>query len=230
MKAISSRQSWGLSPRMRGNPGRSSASMLTPGSIPAYAGEPVSLSSLPLGAGVYPRVCGGTTAALAKSREVRGLSPRMRGNRRGGVPTGHDVGSIPAYAGEPDAIVRARKARWVYPRVCGGTFAASAPVASPLGLSPRMRGNLPDTVHRRECHGSIPAYAGEPVPACRCAPARWVYPRVCGGTVTMAASTAAKLGLSPRMRGNHRHFVHKAKEFGSIPAYAGEPILLIYSH
>ena len=50
----------GLSPRMRGNPRWASARTQSPGSIPAYAGEPPSRSGSRSRRGVYPRVCGGT--------------------------------------------------------------------------------------------------------------------------------------------------------------------------
>ena len=52
----------GLSPRMRGNPEPEPAAVAQPGSIPAYAGEPVAGLGLVFAGGVYPRVCGGTTA------------------------------------------------------------------------------------------------------------------------------------------------------------------------
>ena len=52
-----------------------------------------------------------------------------------------------------------------------------------MGLSPRVRGNLvPDLVglaHER----SIPACAGEPYSQYGGGQFRWVYPRVCGGTL-----------------------------------------------
>ena len=50
-----------------------------------------------------------------------------------------------------------------------------------------------------------------------------VYPRVCGGTDSVADRIAGNAGLSPRVRGNQcRCFVHCA-HVGSIPACAGEP-------
>ena len=60
--------------------------------------------------------------ALAVRDSVKGLSPRVRGNRDS-VPGDDDqLGSIPACAGEP-AAARQSSVRWtVYPRVCGGTF------------------------------------------------------------------------------------------------------------
>ena len=51
----------GLSPRMRGNHSRSERAAAQPGSIPAYAGEPGILATVPSVLPVYPRVCGGTS-------------------------------------------------------------------------------------------------------------------------------------------------------------------------
>ena len=51
------------------------------GSIPACAGEPLGAGDLRHRAGVYPRVCGGTISVGLCLATVRGLSPRVRGNR-----------------------------------------------------------------------------------------------------------------------------------------------------
>ena len=50
----------GLSPRVRGNPGRNLLHHVQQGSIPACAGEPAPGRSTRPGSKVYPRVCGGT--------------------------------------------------------------------------------------------------------------------------------------------------------------------------
>ena len=65
----------------------------------------------------------------------------MRGNRCGSVAEANPVGSIPAYAGEPAAMVVMVVILRVYPRVCGGTDRAGLPRNGKHGLSPRMRGN-----------------------------------------------------------------------------------------
>ena len=93
----------GLSPRMRGNPGRPAPAYRRERSIPAYAGEPVHIPSAIVPAWVYPRVCGGTGKAGVIPNAGGGLSPRMRGNRRQRVFICSPAGSIPAYAGEPNA-------------------------------------------------------------------------------------------------------------------------------
>ena len=74
----------GLSPRVRGNRVRSDREAVPVRSIPACAGEPRSGSSGHSSLKVYPRVCGGTSAGVKRGRGMPGLSPRVRGNRRGG--------------------------------------------------------------------------------------------------------------------------------------------------
>ena len=50
----------GLSPRVRGNHFRSAITRWRDGSIPASAGEPVTVTVTANPARVYPRECGGT--------------------------------------------------------------------------------------------------------------------------------------------------------------------------
>ena len=123
------------------------------------------------------------------------------------------MGSIPAWAGEPGPTFHYDRRAWVYPRVGGG-----APLGIDIGfgcqgLSPRGRGSLGSINGPEDIPGSIPAWAGEPMPSVMTIGAQRVYPRVGGG---------ARPG-----RGILRLFG------GSIPAWAGEPLcripLLIYN-
>ena len=166
---------------------------------------------------VYPRACGGTQLAQRMQHRVEGLSPRLRG------------GDHLRYLVD--------------------------------GLSPRLRGNRFVVLGTCYSFGSIPAPAGEPVWSPRSWPSAWVYPRACGGTCrhfnTMPVypracggtlhgqpSTRIRLGLSPRLRGNHPGDIDESVVrglsprlrgnlghpllvpivAGSIPAPAGEPV------
>ena len=119
--------SWnaGLSPRVRGNPWQRSGGLASVRSIPACAGEPPGVSSSSSGGRVYPRVCGGTANYRTRCRMMRGLSPRVRGNRHSDGLTTAELGSIPACAGEPESQKRKSNLAQVYPRVCGGTGIAT---------------------------------------------------------------------------------------------------------
>ena len=115
------RDDLGLSPRVRGNPGRLSEAGGRRGSIPACAGEPAMEADWKLRRQVYPRVCGGTKKDRDLGLRADGLSPRVRGNLQHRLDALQNVRSIPACAGEPTTSSRSICPGWVYPRVCGGT-------------------------------------------------------------------------------------------------------------
>ena len=155
-----------------------------------------------------------------------GLSPRVRGNQHRARLGIADHGSIPARAGEPAGTGSNRQWKRVYPRACGGTTSRLAIIMARSGLSPRVRGNhLPVGDH----HGavrSIPARAGEPPPGWRSSWRGPVYPRACGGTRNLLRRSRRWLGLSPRVRGNRPGHRLRRHRHGSIPARAGEPVVL----
>ena len=121
LRITSSSSRLGLSPRVRGNRVKRVLYRLPERSIPACAGEPRSgISSMWRGR-VYPRVCGGTRSEFEIQRNMRGLSPRVRGNHTVHAALSPRSGSIPACAGEPDLDPIRPERKTVYPRVCGGT-------------------------------------------------------------------------------------------------------------
>ena len=132
-------------------------------------------------------------------------------------------GSIPACAGEPTGLPILPVRPGVYPRVCGGTGYCRFRRTIGAGLSPRVRGNhLP--FHGCLLHGrSIPACAGEPISPRSASASATVYPRVCGGTISMQAGRVDEGGLSPRVRGNRSAAPSTYMATRSIPACAGEP-------
>ena len=149
---------------MRGNRSYQPRQPQHRGSIPACAGEPPRYGHNSASCPVYPRVCGGTPPIPRQAR----MASR----------------SIPACAGEPLKMPTGTMGPWVYPRVCGGTRLPKPIPISPLGLSPRVRGNPSPEAHPHQSPGSIPACAGEPLGWSSLIPLQPVYPRVCGGTLT----------------------------------------------
>ena len=213
----------GLSPRVRGNPKLTARGQRFPGSIPAGAGEPMTMMAPGGDWRVYPRGCGGTASSRACFSVSSGLSPRVRGNHLcGGGARGRD-GSIPAGAGEPRGIVGRAGNRRVYPRGCGGTTSPSGSPCPLMGLSPRVRGNPISSRCSTRFAGSIPAGAGEPRDSGNTMLAKRVYPRGCGGTAGTATVSVMPVGLSPRVRGNPHGRIIAQLFRGSIPAGAGEP-------
>ena len=213
----------GLSPRVRGNPGRLRVAALILRSIPACAGEPFCCAGWGWSRTVYPRVCGGTGAGGVVAEGIGGLSPRVRGNRPSRWGWRRPARSIPACAGEPTAPAASSTNTRVYPRVCGGTQGKFSGAATGTGLSPRVRGNRPLHFLIGDGPRSIPACAGEPSCSDRNASRAEVYPRVCGGTPAATSRRAALRGLSPRVRGNHHPHIRLDSAPRSIPACAGEP-------
>ena len=171
-------------------------------STEACAGEPGTPSSKRFRMRVYPRVCGGAE-----------------------YPPPYDppLGSIPACAGEPIQNHVRDCCNGVYPRVCGGASVARIRTIKPEGLSPRVRGSPGATIYRSWHSGSIPACAGEPKRGSASRPPARVYPRVCGGAMSMQDAVIQDVGLSPRVRGSHHYSQHHVRGQGSIPACAGEP-------
>ena len=131
----------GLSPRVRGNLNSPLRSVFCGGPIPACAGQP----AMPLASRsitrAYPRVCGATVPWALPLLFLRGLSPRVRGNRNSRNELIRYPRPIPACAGQPlkDCLFNHRFG--AYPRVCGATESREARRFAAGGLSPRVRGN-----------------------------------------------------------------------------------------
>ena len=158
---------------------------------------------------------------------LKEVYPRVRGGTELGVANRHiERGSIPACAGEPEFAIFGRVGRGVYPRVRGGTRAGKSLERHAHGLSPRARGNLQRYQLVRLKHRSIPACAGEPFKKRAGRLEAPVYPRVRGGTERAQCPRWFPYGLSPRARGNRRRDVLLRARHGSIPACAGEPVLV----
>ena len=151
----------GLSPRVRGKQRR----ILTPRprrrSIPACAGETGAANPAGYQSKVYPRVCGGNFHSVTSKIAAYGLSPRVRGKRNGGGYAGQRQRSIPACAGETNALKLRKRSGRVYPRVCGGNASSRCASRYRWGLSPRVRGKRRIWRPAGVAHRSIPACAGE---------------------------------------------------------------------
>ena len=217
----------GLSPRGRGNQCIKPNDGLLVRSIPAWAGQPAGFCLEVLEVPVYPRVGGATSAMECEVCLEQGLSPRGRGNLGVIVITLAPTGSIPAWAGQPDAPSGATIGEVVYPRVGGATRTPGGCTLALLGLSPRGRGNPSQDCIRARAGGSIPAWAGQPNRWTRWTGRGGVYPRVGGATELLRSAAVIEGGLSPRGRGNPPPPSGSLAEKRSIPAWAGQPDRLI---
>ena len=111
----------------------------------------------------------------------------------------------------------------VHPRVCGETATTPKEWSRSKGPSPRVRGNRRRVLVECPQGGSIPACAGKPEGIKGQRPGSQVHPRVCGETAWPAASNPARMGPSPRVRGNLIDRVSSVLRTRSIPACAGKP-------
>ena len=214
----------GLSPRVRGKQRVLLRAMRRQRSIPACAGEARRPAFSAATKRVYPRVCGGSGSRAGHQRQCGGLSPRVRGKRRGDG-TGAQLGrSIPACAGEARSRPPMRCSWPVYPRVCGGSQSPRPIGIHRAGLSPRVRGKQTNANDYSLPDGSIPACAGEATGAGAADSYDAVYPRVCGGSSAAGMQTSPPRGLSPRVRGKRAMMLRNCRRIRSIPACAGEAI------
>ena len=115
----------GLSPRVRGKPGRPDDHPIQRGSIPACAGETRVYATQAAYDRVYPRVCGGNLTTVLFRVLLSGLSPRVRGKHNRANHLNIHRRSIPACAGETTIAPHRNIAKRVYPRVCGGNSVTS---------------------------------------------------------------------------------------------------------
>ncbi len=171
----------GRSPRVRGRLPALKASMTTPGSIPAGAGETNRHGGVIDVFEVDPRGCGGDRHAVYGFERLRGRSPRVRGRPTRLCGSSVALRSIPAGAGETGVTGGRCVRRRVDPRGCGGDAGVLGTTRPVDGRSPRVRGRRYPPEDRRGGPGSIPAGAGE-TPGRTDAPSSGgVDPRGCGG-------------------------------------------------
>ena len=135
------------------------------------------------------------------------------------------VGPIPAPAGEPSTARCSRRARWAYPRTCGGATGAGKPACAAMGLSPHLRGSRRHWRAHQSTRWPIPAPAGEPLAGDAPRPRCMAYPRTCGGAWRWGVGPLPGHGLSPHLRGSHHCGQRRPRIQRPIPAPAGEPAL-----
>ena len=152
----------GLSPHVRGNRRLPTAARGCSGSIPACTGKPVEHGGLTDTREVYPRMYGETpTDTVVECGQV-GLSPHVRGNQTLRPRPRLLERSIPACTGKPLARAPIGSRRQVYPRMYGETAATGRRRGGIRGLSPHVRGNLPNGTPDSWLSRSIPACTGKP--------------------------------------------------------------------
>ena len=213
----------GRSPRTRGSRAQRPRVGGLLGSIPAHAGEPQFGQRGVPGRQVDPRARGGARATASMRSACSGRSPRTRGSLNDRLDALRQRGSIPAHAGEPEALEIALKAPGVDPRARGGALRAATQARVEEGRSPRTRGSRTRRARWRRGPGSIPAHAGEPRAAETHRDQHQVDPRARGGARCPNRAGCPSCGRSPRTRGSRGGADRAPLSLRSIPAHAGEP-------
>ena len=217
-------RSCGLSPRVRGIPGRVGIAGRDQGSIPACTGNPARGAVQGRAGRVYPRVYGESGTQVGRPALREGLSPRVRGilSRRGRA--GRRRGSIPACTGNPSRRPHRRRSLRVYPRVYGESPLLGILRVIGKGLSPRVRG-IPGLADGTLRHSrSIPACTGNPLGSWSPRIPAGVYPRVYGESRGSSYRIVSTMGLSPRVRGIPYGRRLRRTLWRSIPACTGNPL------
>ena len=137
----------GLSPRVWGNHLPEAMGRDKGRSIPTCVGQPSCRQSRPQSLEVYPHVCGATAAQQAFDKAEEGLSPRVWGNQEGEDEERRKARSIPTCVGQPIHRAITQPMRGVYPHVCGATEEQQRADVTTTGLSPRVWGNPPPSLH-----------------------------------------------------------------------------------
>ena len=132
------------------------------------------------------------------------------------------VRSIPAWAGKPSWRCGSGAACGVHPRVGGETRRQMRALSDGCGPSPRGRGNQIREAVPEGVEGSIPAWAGKPVPLVFGAWCQQVHPRVGGETHSVCRIHCSHAGPSPRGRGNRPVASVRLIRGGSHPRVGGE--------
>ncbi len=214
----------GPSPLSRGSHVDGQRQQTGVGSIPALAGQPAWRTIRGRHGRVHPRSRGAATPARAKRVARQGPSPLSRGSRRRTSRKASPQGSIPALAGQPTVDAQTEAAQVVHPRSRGAADAPDEAAVCAVGPSPLSRGSLDDRGRRQLDIGSIPALAGQPCGIGQTENRPGVHPRSRGAALQHLAKLRAIRGPSPLSRGSP--FVHwvRARQCGSIPALAGQPL------
>ena len=173
----------------------------------------------------YPRRCGENDAAWSNARQIVGLPPQVRGERRRGLGGRGGAGLTPAGAGRTWAWVAASLPLAAYPRRCGENDAVLQLLECVSGLPPQVRGELGLSAPVAPCTGLTPAGAGRTMLFFSSWSVFWAYPRRCGENADSTGTRVQSMGLPPQVRGE-LSWTELARATGGLtPAGAGRTLV-----
>ena len=134
--------------------------LMSPGIIPAHAGNTKDASDDQIQREDHPRACGEHQLPAVFHSQRQGSSPRMRGTPSACPSRSVRRRIIPAHAGNTERGAGSHGGLRDHPRACGEHSISPESMGRPEGSSPRMRGTLSDCRLLRNGMGIIPAHAG----------------------------------------------------------------------
>ena len=216
------RSEGGSSPRGRGKPVTTGATISAPGLIPAWAGKtsPACLSTPPRRA--HPRVGGENLMPSQTLETICGSSPRGRGKLILSTDRESQLGLIPARTGKTYGRTASVPSSTAHPRAGGENDPSSLSSTGLFGSSPRGRGKPVWAQQRRQMQRLIPARAGKTPCRARAHSCVSAHPRVGGENIDSWELPERHVGSSPRRRGKHSRRLPRPYGGGLIPAWAGK--------
>ena len=150
----------GSSPLARGTLMDVFGKALSPGLIPARAGNTKWVLQTVVNDGAHPRSRGEHMTDLTLKLTEAGSSPLARGTLCTPGFSPYSLGLIPARAGNTFQVVTSAPLPWAHPRSRGEHSVIGVVIMPALGSSPLARGTQADSLGIGHLYGLIPARAG----------------------------------------------------------------------
>ncbi len=170
----------GPSPHARGTPRRGVHPRPQRGTIPARAGNTIRRKRRKTLYRDHPRTRGEHVFHYWENVYLGGPSPHARGTRRRGEARAVPTGTIPARAGNTLTAGPGTRTRWDHPRTRGEHSPDTPNFSGLKGPSPHARGTQGTDSLAAFGDGTIPARAGNTLPASSARPSPRDHPRTRG--------------------------------------------------
>ena len=211
----------GSSPHARGTLAGNMTVRVSPGIIPACAGNTVQSGEDDASPVDHPRMRGEHFSWSMTVSDSSGSSPHARGTLDDADWDAEHAGIIPACAGNTQASRRSTVSQPDHPRMRGEHGIGIGFMPCFCGSSPHARGTPVGTVHAPRLEGIIPACAGNTRPASTRTDRRWDHPRMRGEHTPRIIGRRRGGGSSPHARGTRGSGTTGCHGWGIIPACAG---------
>ena len=212
----------GSSPQVRGRQATHGAGAVTPGLIPAGAGQTCPATQSSGRSRAHPRRCGADLAMINAGTFPKGSSPQVRGRLAGDDNLRLSHGLVPAGAGQTTVNPFPSGLAGAHPRRCGADTRTSGDRSPDPGSSPQVRGRPGVSPRRAGRVGLIPANAGQTAQHQPSGQPSRAHPRRCGADLIASYTVPGLPGSSPQVRGRLGNLLRLRRPVRLIPAGAGQ--------